>query len=59
MQRHSLHATAARMLWPTLGTHNGGDEFYIGAHLQENKLTLQINNHEKLTTSMQTSYDIS
>ena len=57
--RHSLHATAARILWPTLGTHNGGNQFCIGAHQQENKLTLQINNHEKLTTSMQTSYDIS
>ena len=63
--RHSLHATTARMLWPTLGTHLLDDlnimveiSFTL-AHPQENKLTLQINNHEKLTTSMQTSYDIS
>ena len=60
-----IYTTTARTLWPILGTHLLDDlnimvEFsFTLAHPQENKLTLQINNHEKLTTSMQTSYDIS
>mgnify|MGYP001791965876 CR=1 FL=1 len=60
-----IHTTTARTLWPILGTHLLDDlnitveiSFTL-AHPQENKLTLQINNYEKLTTSMQTSYDIS